>query len=414
MKFNDLREVLAYIETRTNFELGLIRVNVFLEKAEIDYESLKYIHIGGTNGKGSTAFYISECLSASDYKVGMFSSPSIISHNDRIRINGEFISDKNIVDFINEYYDLIEETKLTMFEIDVVMALDYFIKNKVDIAIMEVGMGGEYDGTNIIDPLLSIITNVGLDHTKYLGDTKKDIALTKAGIIKENSLVLIGEKDTKIKEVIKSVALDKNAMVFEVGEPSIKSHLPIIFDYKQYKDIQLKALADYQIMNVSLVLDALDILNDYYGIEVKESTIYDILKTKSWLGRFELLSFDPLIIIDGAHNVEGVQQLCKSIDKFKDYHKSIMFAALEDKQTDEMVSMLASSADEMIISEFDFYRTKKAEDINKNFNYEIALDYQEYIKNKVNSMDKNDMFVITGSLYFISQVRKFVVDTLNL
>lgn len=413
MKFNTKEEVLKYIEKKTNFQLGLLRVEDFLQLAQIDYASLKYIHVGGTNGKGSVSYYLSNILIENKYKTGFFSSPSIEVHNDRIRINNEFIDDQSIVDFVNKYYDIIEQTQVTMFEIDVLMALDYFVKNKVDIVVMEVGMGGRYDGTNVINPLVSIITNIGLDHMDYLGKTKEEIAYTKAGIIKKDSIIITNEKEESVLKVIEDYAFEMNAKILKTGNALIKSKRPIVFDYKNYHDIQLKTYALYQVENMKSVLETIDVLKDVYHFKFDEAINKNVFNKISWNGRFEIISEKPLIIIDGAHNVEGIKALVQSLEVFNDYKKTIMFSALIDKETDEMVNLLKKTNSEIIISEFDFYRKKKAEEINKNFNFEIALDYKRYIDNKIRVMKDNDLFLITGSLYFISEVRKYLLNTLN-
>ncbi|MDR1781724.1 MAG: bifunctional folylpolyglutamate synthase/dihydrofolate synthase [Bacilli bacterium] len=409
MKFNNINDVLDYIEHKTNFQLGLLRVKKFLELCNIPYEKLKYLHIGGTNGKGSVTFYLSNILINSGYKTGMFSSPSIEGHNDRIRINNEFISDDDIIAFVNEYYNIIEETEVTMFEIDVLMALDYFCKNSVDICVMEVGMGGRYDGTNIINPLVSVITNIGLDHQAYLGDTKEEIALTKAGIIKENGIIVTGEEDINCLKVIKDEANKLNAQVIETKKAEVKSLNPIIFTYLNYQNIELKSLANYQIKNVSVVLEVINILNIKYNFNIKEDVIRCTLLNVVWPGRFEIISYNPFIVLDGAHNEEGVKELVGTLSKFNNYHKTIMFAALKDKPTDKMVQMLIDSHSEVVISEFDFYRVKKAKDINKNFNLMVTRNFAQYIKDKKKMMNEDDMFIITGSLYFITEVRKLLL-----
>ena len=414
MKYANLKEVLEYIEQKTNFQLGLLRVQDFLEKTKIPYNDLKFIHVGGTNGKGSVAYYLSNILIESGFNVGLFSSPSIEIHNDRIRLNNEFISDEDIVAFVNEYYDVIEETEVTMFEIDVLMALDYYSKKQVDYILFEVGMGGRYDGTNIINPLLSIITNIGLDHQAYLGNSKEEIAYNKAGIIKENGLVITGERDRKCLKVIEDYAKEMKAQVIRTKEAKVISLRPIIFNYGKYENIELKSLADYQIKNGAIILEALNVLKDKDKLEIKDEVIKKVFKTMTWNGRFEIMSEKPLIIVDGAHNVEGIIELCQTLTKFTDYQKTIMFAALSDKATDNMVELLLKTDSKVVISEFDFYRTKKARDINKNFNLELAIDYKSFLNDKIKSMTDDEMLVITGSLYFISEVRKFLLTALNL
>lgn len=408
--FEDIEAVLHYIEQKTNFKLGLFRVEAFLKEAVIPYQNLKYVHVGGTNGKGSVTFYLSNILINSGYKTGMFSSPSLEGHNDRIRVNNQFISDEAIISFVNKYYDLIEKTQLTMFEIDVVMALAYFCEQEVDIAVLEVGMGGAFDGTNVIKPLVSVITNIGLEHIQYLGDTKEAIAQTKSGIIKEHSFVVTAEQDRACLAIIKKMAQTKHSKVIEVKAAEVISLNPIIFNYATYQHLELKSLANYQIANVACVLEVIKILNNDYHFNITEQAMRMTLLNVVWPGRFEIISRQPLIVIDGAHNEEGIKELILTLGKFKDYRKTIMFAALTDKPTDKMVEMLIATGSEVIITEFDFYRTKKAAEINKNFKLKVVKDYKRYIATKREVMENDEMLIITGSLYFITIIRKFLLE----
>jgi len=414
MTFKTIEEVLTYIESRKNFQLGLYRVIDFLETANIDYNQLKYIHIGGTNGKGSTSFYLSNILIKQGYKTGFFSSPSIEGHNDRIRINNQFISDEDIINFVNKYYDLIESTEVTMFEIDVLMALEYFVSNKVDYVVMEVGMGGRYDGTNIINPLLSIITNIGMDHIDYLGDTKEEIAYNKAGIIKENGIVVTAEKDPKALKVIKDYALSVDAKVIEVKDATLTSKSPITFDYENFKSIILKTKAMYQVMNACTVLEAVTILRDVYNIKIDDNVVYEVFNSVTWPGRFEIVSEKPLVIVDGAHNLEGVTVLCQSLEEFKDYNKTILFTALADKDTSNMLELLSQASNELVITTFDFYRATTIDKLDVHNQYSHALDYKAYLKDKISSMEDKDLLLITGSLYFITEIRTYLYNTLKL
>ena len=414
MKFNGIEEVLSYIESRKNFQLGLYRVIDFLESAHIDYNQLKYIHIGGTNGKGSTSYYLSNILIQQGYKTGFFSSPSIQGHNDRIRINNEFISDEEIVAFVNTYYDLIEKTEVTMFEIDVLMALDYFVKNKVEYVVMEVGMGGRFDGTNIIHPLLSIITNIGMDHTDYLGDTKEEIAYNKAGIIKEKSYVVTAELDDKALHVIKEYALEMDAKVVEVKDATITSTHPLVFDYENFKGIKLKTLALYQVRNACTVLEAINLLRNMYGIKIDDAVIYDVFASITWPGRFEVVCEKPFVVIDGAHNAEGIDVLCQSLNVFDDYKKTILFTALADKDSTLMQSKLASVCDQLVLTTFDFYRASTLEGLDPENKYMHVLDYETYLKDKIGAMAEDEMLIVTGSLYFIALIRTYLYNVLKL
>lgn len=407
--FKDIKEVLSYIETRTNFQLGLLRVEEFIKEIDLDLSKMKFIHIGGTNGKGSCSNYLNHILINSKYKTGFFSSPSLICHNERIRINNQNISDEDIVLFVNKYYDLIEETKVTMFEIDVLMALEYFYQNNVEVVVFEVGMGGRYDGTNIVDSIVSVITNIGLDHTAYLGENKEEIAWNKAGIIKDDSHVVCNELDQVLIDIIKKESNQKNSVYHQVSNPIIKSNNPIVFDYMNYHDVKLKSKALYQVDNASLVIEVVEVLNKYYDFNIDKKVVYQVFENVIWLGRFEVLSTNPLVIIDGAHNNDGVKKLVETLDTFEE-DKYILFSALKDKDTHNMISLLKDNCKELVITEFDFYRAMEAQDLAKGFDVEINTNYQEAIDNIYVNLKENDMLVITGSLYFISEVRAYFLN----
>lgn len=407
--FNNIKEVLDYIETRTNFQLGLLRVQDFIKEIDLDLSKIKFIHIGGTNGKGSCANYLNHILINSNYKTGFFSSPSLTCHNERIRINNEYISDEDIVLFVNNYYDLIEKTEVTMFEIDVLMALDYYVKNEVEVVVFEVGMGGRYDGTNIVKSIVSVITNIGLDHTSYLGSNKEEIAYNKAGIIKNNSHVVCNEKDTNLIEIIKQEAFNNNSTYHQVNKATIKSNNPITFDYLEYQDVILKSNALYQVDNASCVIEVVNVLNKYYDFKIGSKIVYDVFKNIIWQGRFEVLSSNPLVIIDGAHNNEGVATLVETLKTYKQ-DKYVLFSALVDKDTKNMISLLNDNSKKLVITQFDFYRAMSADDLASGFDVEINYDYKNAIDEMFLKLNENEMLIITGSLYFISEVRKYILD----
>lgn len=408
MKFNNMQQVLDFIQSRTNFGKGIDRVREFLKISKIKTNT-NIIHIGGTNGKGSVGYYLSNILIASNYQVGFFSSPSLIKHNDRIRLNNQNISDKFIIDFINKYYELILETNLTMFEIDVVMALDYFYQNPVDYLIMEVGMGGTYDGTNIINPMISIITNIGLDHQQYLGESKEEIALTKLGIVKKNIPLITGEKDQNIINIMQKVCNKHNSKLILIKDAQINSYYPLDFTYQQYH-LQPKTYATYQVNNLSIVLEAINYLNEYYPANISKEVIEKTIKEVIWPARFEIVSEKPLVVIDGAHNIDGIKALKETLKHFN-YHKTILFSALKDKNTKEMIEELLAISDDFYVSQFDYYRCASIKQLQQDIDVNGILDYESFIKEKYHNLKDDEMLVITGSLYFIANIRKFIFKT---
>lgn len=405
--FKDSNEVIQHIEEITKHRVyELNNFKDYMNSIDNPQYKLKCIHIGGTNGKGSTTNYIRSILQSAGYKVGTFTSPYLETHMDRIRINDEFISDATLVRYANENYEQWIKANLSMFEIDMSIAVHYFIDNKVDIAIFEVGLGGSVDATNIINPWVSVITNIGLDHTDYLGDTYELIAKAKAGIIKYDRALICGETKPECLEIFKEETHKKRSHLEMIKEiKNIRIDNKIVFDYDDMQDIELSTLAKYQTHNAALAIETIRYLNAKGLIRINNNDIYNGLKNTFWKGRFEVVNTNPLIIIDGAHNNQGIKALVDSCSIFDNV--SIIFTALKDKTYTQMLEMLCSISDDVTISEFDFIRAAKAEDIAKGFNVKIEKDYKKAISL---ALMKDNVTIITGSLYFISLVREYFVS----
>lgn len=406
--FKTIAEVLTYIEKKTSFDLGLQRLTTFMEIVKLDYTKLKFIHIAGTNGKGSVAYYTSNILIKSGYQTGLFSSPSIDVHNDRIRVNNEYISDQYIIDFVNKYHEAIENTGVTMFEIDVAMALAYFIDNKVEYAVMETGMGGLYDGTNIINAIISVITNIGYDHVQYLGETIAEITANKAGIIKSANEVILADTNPEVVTLVKERAdqYEAHLTIVDINDAKITNHNPLIYNYLDLKDIELKSRAHYQIINTMTVINIIKVLNEKYHTKISDVVVKETFKEVEWPGRFEIVHQKPLVIIDGAHNIDGVKELAASLKLYQDKKITILFSALKDKDVKAMVLEMKKITEDITLTTFDFYRADTLENLNRGLNLPTTADYQKFIDDKLKKMNDDEMLVITGSLYFISLIRK--------
>src|SRR5690554_560371 len=360
--------------------------------------NLKVIHVAGTNGKGSVSNYISTVLETANFKVGLYTSPFLITHNDRFRINHQPIDDDKLLYYINLSIPYWNQYNLTMFEIDTLIAIWYFLDEKVDWAIIEVGLGGRLDATNVVLPEVSVITTIGFDHMDFLGDTLAKIAYEKAGIIKHNVPVVTFNKNKEVYDVIEAVALQQQAPIVLTTKitPISQELFSQVFEYDNHR-IKLSSGAAYQRLNAALAYEALKILQKKYP-KLKNQDIYKGLEQSTWPGRFDAISKDPLIVVDGAHNIEGIEALVENFEKLPK-PIVVVFAALKDKQTKEMLEVLDKHAQHVIVTEFNFYRAQQAKEMAYKQEYIIVEDYQEAIDQAI-SLGYEGTVMVCGSLYF--------------
>ncbi|XJZ26384.1 bifunctional folylpolyglutamate synthase/dihydrofolate synthase [Bacillota bacterium Lsc_1132] len=429
--FTTYQEALAWIHARLKLGMkpGLKRMEWMMARLENPEKSLKTVHIGGTNGKGSTVTFLRSILQAGGYTVGTFTSPYIEQFNERISVNGDPISDEEILQLTNvvkPLSDELEETDLggpTEFEVITAMSLYYFSKmNPVDLVIYEVGLGGRLDSTNIISPMLSIITNIGLDHTAILGNTYAEIAFEKAGIIKNSTPVFSGVQQEDAIKVVKDKADEMVAPLFLLNRDFYtRSHSALQHGEKftlentfwTLADLEIGMIGAHQTKNAALAVMAADYLSRYSSFPLVEKEIRDGLKTAYWPGRFEILSDHPLVVMDGAHNDEGIAALVHELTtRFHNRKIHLIFTALKDKKLDKMIASLDQVADEIVFVSFDFPRASTAADLcalSQSQNKSANENWQSAIMSVIPKIGKNDVLVITGSLYFISIVKPFLL-----
>lgn len=405
--FTTAQQFIDTIENMKHFHKGLDSFKEALNELNNPHLELqsKVIHVAGTNGKGSTVNYLRSILQTAGYTVGSFTSPYLVVHEDRIRINNEYISSEWILRFANTYWYLIEKYSLSMFEVDMMMACLYFKEHDVDYMIFEVGMGGRLDATNVFpQPLCTVITHIGMDHMAYLGDTFEKIAAEKAGIIKNHIPMITHEKREDCLAVFRNVCEERNSKMITC-QP-----IELVDDYKDMKFIyknhiyQLESLAQYQCDNASLAIEIIHYLNDSKQTQITEEIIQEGLRTQ-WAGRFEKVHESPLVLIDGAHNEDGIDALVESLRSYSDI--KIIFSALKDKNSDKMLEKLCSISEDVTVCEFDFYRAQSAEVLAQNHPVMIEKDYKKAIDKAFN---QNKMTIICGSLYFISIVRAYILE----
>ncbi len=298
-------------------------------------KQLQYIHVAGTNGKGSTSHLLASVFMEAGYKVGLYTSPHLKDYRERITINGEPISEAYVVEFITKNKPFFETHNLSFFEMSVGLAFDYFVKEKIDIAVIEVGMGGRLDSTNIITPLISVITNIGLDHTQFLGDTFEAIAFEKAGIIKNNIPVVIGEYLPETKPVFTAKAQETN------------SELYFASDLVQ-EDYPCGLLGDYQFYNKKTVIQTLRVLQEKHLLQVSEDAIKNgflkVIDNTHLQGRWQQLGTNPKIICDTAHNAHGLKVVMKQLEKEKYNHLHLVLGVVNDKKLDDILILLPKNA----------------------------------------------------------------------
>ena len=412
---------------------GLERMVELLALRGNPHLKLKVIHIGGTNGKGSTIAFLKNMLEKMGLRVGVFSSPYLIHYTDQIAINGESIPEAKLEVLMSEYRSLLEAEHnqalqgTTEFEIITAIAYDYFASEQVDVAIMEVGMGGLLDSTNVCQPILTGITTIGLDHVALLGDTLEAIAEQKAGIIKQGVPLVTGNIVPEALAVINQIAKVKQAPRLSYGDDYQVNHREStvtgeIFDYSssvRQGHFQTGLLGLHQIENAGMALALLDAYCQETGRELASNNIVaQALEETSWPGRFEVVSRSPLMILDGAHNPHAVKALLATLEeRFADYHKEILFTCIKTKALEDMLDLLGTLPDtELTLTHFDDGRATD-EEVLKKVAYSRNLNYkswQEFLDQKITeNEEKKTVRIVTGSLYFLSQVRAYLMERKN-
>lgn len=384
-------------------------------------DSFKSIHIAGTNGKGSTSHSLASVFQEAGYKTGLYTSPHLRDFRERIRINGEMIPENEVVDFIEKHKDKLEELELSFFEMTVAMAFDYFRKEKVDIAIIEVGMGGRLDSTNVIKPELCVITNISLDHVKFLGENEEQIAAEKAGIIKPEIPVVIGETQEGSKDVFIKTAKEKNSPIFFADKiMDCRKDSTYSLDYQQFdiyknnesylKELKYPLLGNYQKKNLATVICALDILRDSFKIEEKHiiNGLANVIKNTSLMGRWQVINKSPLAIADTGHNVAGINEVNRQLAETKYNKLHFVLSVVNDKDIDGILQLLPKEA-EYYFCKADIPRGLSADILfEKATNSGLKGKVYESVRNAYSSALANaqegDLVFVGGSNFTVAEV----------
>lgn len=366
------------------------------------HKSFKCIHVAGTNGKGSTSHMLASVLQQASYKTGLYTSPHLLDFRERIKIDGQIISKVEVVDFIKKHKVYFEQKKFSFFEMTVGMAFDYFEKQKVDFAIIEVGLGGRLDATNIINPMLSVITNIGLDHTQFLGTTRPEIAAEKAGIIKKGTSVIIGEKDPETEAVFRNSAKQHTAQILFAEETVCK----FTSDLK----------GSYQKKNIQTVVCALKQLN-INGIsdEIIQEGLSKVMVNTNLMGRWQLLSKEPNVIADVGHNKEGLQYIAAQLKGLTYRKLHLVMGFVKGREVDELISLFPNNAQYYLCTP-NLERGLPVEDLKNilrkndwNFNYYESVPIA-FEASKL-AAHSEDLIFVCGSTFVVAEVLSHLKKT---
>lgn len=396
---------------------SLKNIEKLLEEFDNPQDKIKVIHVAGTNGKGSTCNFLANTLSKTS-KVGLFISPFMEDMRESITINGEKISEKDFIYYIELFKPVLEKLDLkgfknTYFEVLTAIMYKYFYDKNVDVAVVEVGMGGTLDSTNIIkNPIASVVTTISMDHVGILGNTIEEIAMNKAGIIKENVPVFLYPKNQNLFKLFKNVADEKSAPLYTFKKEDVKinslSENENNFDFKNYKNMKTSLIGTHQLYNASLAIMVLDFFKDEFNLT--EKIIKEGIFTSHNSGRLQIISTNPRILIDGSHNQEAMDALIESLKVFK-YDKLIVgFSMLKDKDYEYAIKSLSTIADKFIITEIkDNDRAFKLNDLEKEVkkvrNDVISIeDFHDAFLYTKSIAKKNDLILWCGSLYLIREI----------
>lgn len=419
-----MEKVISYIGTNrgNGRENRMQRLDELLKRLGNPHKNLPYIHITGSNGKGSTAALFQSVLRAANLKVGLFTSPHLERVNERIRINNNYIKDEDFIRLINKIEPVLLkleaewEEKFYAFEILTVLSFLYFQEHQPDIIILEAGIGGKMDSTNIIKKSeLSVITSIGLDHMKVLGDSIESVMEQKVQILKNNGEMVIGPVDSKLQKIGLGWAKKVNGSIRFVQKNEMKAVQLINnhqkFDYKSYRGVEIPLIGYHQIENASLVIEGSEILIEK-GYPINREIIYKGLANAYWPGRFEKISEAPLFYIDGAHNIASVDRLVETLEEFFPNQKfHFVVGMMEDKEYEKMLAQVYPLAKEIILISPDPNRgfdIKKVAELIKLQNIQVETmnnidELLTYIREEIN---RNEIVIQFGSLYLVGALKE--------
>jgi dihydrofolate synthase/folylpolyglutamate synthase len=392
-----------------HIEVGLDRIKKACNEIGNPQNNFKSVLISGTNGKGSTAAFLENLFRNHSFKTGMFTSPHLINENERWQINRKEIPTDRLNEYIFELKPVIEKFNLTYFEASTLIAFKYFSDEKVDIAVLEVGLGGRWDSTNVVEPEISVITNVSLDHTQLLGETIEKIAFEKVGIGRENKPLIVGSDQ---KEILKEAKKKNIKEIYKFGKDFYfkekdKFKIDYLFKNFQLEDLKISLLGKRQFNNFSTALTAFLVFCEKNEFSLDIEAIYNSASTTQWKGRMEIIDENPLIILDGAHNQDAIK---KSFEELKELfpEKEIItiYSGMKDKDVKKIIEIIKSNSKDIIFTKIPVSRGLEKEDFKKFGNYKFIPEIESALETAILEGNKESLIFITGSLYLAGEVLK--------
>ena len=406
--------------------LGLDRIKKFLSDQKVEYDKVKYIHVAGTNGKGSVAKTLSDILVSSGYKTGLYTSPHLIKINERIQINSVPITDRQLKSLDTKYSVVSKKYRLTYFEYITALAFIYFVKNKTDVVVLETGLGGRLDATNIVIPLVSVITSIDYDHTEVLGNTLQKIAFEKAGIIKKDVPVVCGNIKTSALSVIKAVAKQKNSKKYIFNKDFSAKHISYSWKNLTQKisycginknlTLSFSLLGSSQVYNLAIVLSVCEILKKELT-KIKISTIKKVCKNIKWSARFDFRKYKKCsFIIDGAHNIQAINNFVALYKDSPFYSKKtkLVFAVMQEKDVKTVIKTVAKNFGNVSLVKVENSRAVDINTLKKEFSKYIDsknIFTYETVKQFFDNIKNNDVYICLGSFYLAGTILNFIEET---
>lgn len=411
----DLQSALNKIYSMHQFDikLGLERIENFLDYLGNPHKGLQYFHVAGSNGKGSTASFIASILMEAGYKVGLYTSPHLVKFNERVRINGKEIEDEFIAQFINSNNDFIDKHQPTFFEITTALAFQYFQTHKPDFVVLETGLGGRLDATNVVVPLASVITSISKEHTNILGDSIKKIAAEKAGIIKNNIPVITGRMPEEALDVIKLKADEMKSPIYSFNEfvNEYDSHVEVFLRNRKYDLYSTGLRGEHQLRNAAT---AIKTVNEAIGLEdtiIFNRGLKSVVANTGIQCRYEIYNEFPKVIFDSAHNPEGVETFMREFSKeYKNYdNSSLIFGAMKDKDVETMFSLLARCFKKVYVTQIGYERSASIEELikaaEKSGMAAVPLTNPELMVEEFVQKENNECLVVLGSIYLLGEIK---------
>jgi dihydrofolate synthase/folylpolyglutamate synthase len=413
-----MQDTLEYLDglNSANIRLGLGPVSRLLDRLNNPHKTYGSVLIGGTNGKGSIAAMVASVLEKGGIKVGLYTSPHLTDIRERIRVNGRMITREEMMSCVESVRKEVRED-ITYFEFLTAVAFLHFCRIRIHVAVLEVGMGGRLDATNVVEPLVSVISNISLDHRAYLGNSLAAIACEKGGIIKNKGVCITAAKQTHVVNILEDICMQRRAKLFMLGrDMKIRMNRDGTFNYrgirKDYENLICSLKGRHQIENAALAIGAVESIRGK-GLEMDDEAVWGGIRSTKWEGRLEILQQEPIVLIDGAHNPAGISTLCRALETEFSYKRLILiFGVLNDKDYGAMLKRIAPLTDRLIITRPQTERATPPGEIVPvalRYNYrnvEVIENSRDALKRALSLADSNDLICVAGSLYLVGEVKR--------